>query len=150
MFLPYTEKTLLDLKTCEPFLFWGFPDFKTVNDLLHKKAMFQYQDASGKVEKVLLSSNELLEKHLGSVGILCVEDLIAAIFSGGEEGCFEDGADGGMVEGEEFFKVVTNKLCPLMLGDFSVEKAEGFHIETKYHHFGPQGKKISKLVKEVL
>ena len=54
------------------------------------------------------------------------------------------------MEGAEFFQRVTEKLCPVELGDFTTEKAEKFHVEAKHHHFGPQGKKISKLVQEVL
>lgn len=49
-FVPYDEVLIRELKLVQPFVYWGYPTFKTVNDLLHKKALFQTKNG----EKVRL------------------------------------------------------------------------------------------------
>ncbi|CAD7965391.1 unnamed protein product [Amoebophrya sp. A120] len=129
-FLPYNEHTCRELKMVKPFVYWGYPTFKTVNDLLHKKALFKTKTN----EKVNLSSNALVEEHLGdSCGVLCVEDIVNTLF-----------------KNEDNFQMVNNRLWPIKLGDYTKATAEGFQPEFKKHHFGNLERKINDIVQEVL
>lgn len=159
VFLPHTEDTLKSLKIAAPFLYWGTPTFKLVNDLLHKKAHFRLTEemdssvaqevgvgenndppeskgaavSDRKAKRELLSSNALIEEHLGSLGVLCVEDLVSVIFNR-----------------EDKFAEVCARLWPIELGAYTTEKAEGFKIEGKKHIFGDQKRNITKIVTAVL
>ena len=68
----------LALQLVTPYIAWGYPNLKTVRELVYKRGF-------GKVEKqrVALTSNDIVEKSLGEKGIVCVEDLIHEIFTVG-------------------------------------------------------------------
>merc|ERR1712194_90537 len=91
VFLPNDATTLRRLELVKPFVFWGHPSMKMLSDVLHKKAAIRPATAKSDSEKVVLTSNALLEEHLGQHGILCVEDLVHAVFS----------CEGHAPEGEE-------------------------------------------------
>ena len=131
VFLPYTEETLKNLNIMEPFVYWGFPSFKTVKDVLHRKATFR---VPGKSEDVVLSSNQVIEEHLGGLGVLCVEDLVDTIYH----------------RKEPAFETCSRQLAPFQLGDYTSTKAEGFKVDTKKHPYGNQGRKVNTKIKEVM
>jgi large subunit ribosomal protein L7e len=66
------------LKIVEPFVAYGYPNLKTVRELVYKRGY-------GKVNKQRLpiTDNELIEENLGKLGIVCVEDLIHEIYTVG-------------------------------------------------------------------
>eukprot|EP00392_Amoebophrya_sp_AT5.2_P008566 g8594.t1 len=128
-FVPYDEVLIRELKLVQPFVYWGYPTFKTVNDLLHKKALFQTKNG----EKVLLTNNALVEEHLGDCGVLCVEDMVNTIY-----------------KNEGTFSAVTNRLSAIRLGDYTKRFAEGFQPEFKKHHFGFLDRKVNDIIEEVL
>jgi len=66
--------TLNMLKKVEPFVTFGFPTQKLISDMVYKRGY-------GKIDKqrIPLTSNEVVEKGLGRVGIKTVEDLIHEI-----------------------------------------------------------------------
>merc|ERR1712070_489205 len=81
------EKDLIRLKRearakggfyVEPDIMWGYPNLKTVKDLIYKRG-------HGKVNKqrIPLTDNSVVEKVLGDKGIICVEDLIHEIYTVG-------------------------------------------------------------------
>lgn len=81
VFLPNNKESLQKLKIVKPFAFWGCPSYSSVLQLMQRKAFFKEPKSS---EKKPLSNNNLVEEHLGDVGMLCVEDLATAIHSGSE------------------------------------------------------------------
>jgi len=78
VFLKVNKPTLQMLRRVEPYIMWGYPNLKTVKDLVYKRGY-------GKVEKqrIALTDNSIVEKVLGDKNIICVEDLIHEIFSVG-------------------------------------------------------------------
>lgn len=111
VFMPNTEETAANLHLCKPFVFWGRPTYKTILNILHKKAVIRDPDAPGK--KSFLSDNALIEKYLGDLGVLCTEDFAETIFKGGRN-----------------FAEVTKRLVPIRVGN--MKKAHGMMFERKF------------------
>jgi len=63
--------TLNMLKKVEPFITFGYPNRKTISDLVYKRGY-------GRVNKqrIPLTTNEIVAQSLGKFNIICVEDLI--------------------------------------------------------------------------
>ena len=80
VFVKLNKSTLNMLRLVEPFIAWGYPNLKTIRELVYKRGF-------GKVnhQRIPISNNEVIEDTLGaSCGIICVEDLIHEIFTVGE------------------------------------------------------------------
>lgn len=93
VFLKANERTMGILKKVEPYIAYGYPNLKSVKDLICKKG-------TGKVDKqrVPLTDNNIIEKALGQSGIICLEDIIHEIANVGPH-----------------FKDVSGFLCPFTL-----------------------------------
>ncbi|KAI4790662.1 60S ribosomal protein L7, partial [Aureobasidium sp. EXF-8845] len=78
VFIRLTKATIEMLKIVEPFVAWGYPNLKTVRELVYKRGY-------GKVNKqrIALSDNAIVEENLAQYGIVCMEDLIHEIFTVG-------------------------------------------------------------------
>lgn len=126
VFVPNTEETRKSLNTCKPFLFWGRPSFKTIFNIVHKKAIFR--DPDGLKGRTVLSDNVLIEKHIGDLGVLCTEDLAHVIHTNSPH-----------------FKEVTSRLWPVRLGD--AKKANGLVHDKKFTFGDLQGAIDMKLTK---
>ncbi|XP_068955616.1 large ribosomal subunit protein uL30-like [Petaurus breviceps papuanus] len=63
----------------EPYTAWGYPNLKSVNDLIYKCGY-------GKIKKqrTVLTDNALIAKSLGKYGIICMEALIHEIYTVGK------------------------------------------------------------------
>merc|ERR1712007_156140 len=72
-FLENTPYNYTQLKLVEPFVWWGVPQFKTIFNLIHKKAIIA--DPLDPSQKILLKDNAVIEKHFGDDGLLCTEDF---------------------------------------------------------------------------
>lgn len=128
VFMPNTEDNVRSLNLVKPFLFWGRPSFKTVFNVVHKKAVFR--DPDGPKGRTMLSDNTLIEKHLGDLGVLCTEDLAHCVHTNGKA-----------------FREVTDRLWPVALGD--AKKASGMVHDKKFTYGDLSGAvdlKISKLL----
>jgi len=68
------------LRIAEPYVAWGYPNLKTVRELVYKRGF-------GKVQKQrkALTDNTMIETALGKQGIICIEDIIHEIFTVGSE-----------------------------------------------------------------
>ena len=79
VFVKINGATLQMLQLIKPYIAWGYPNLKSVRELVYKRGF-------GKVDKqrVALTDNSLIEASLGQFGIVCVEDLIHEIFTMGE------------------------------------------------------------------
>ncbi|XP_003221854.1 ribosomal protein uL30-like [Anolis carolinensis] len=78
-FVKLSPETLKLLRTVEPYVAWGYPNLKSVRELILKRG-----HAKIKNKKVALTDNILIEEHLGTYGIICLEDLIHEVYSAGE------------------------------------------------------------------
>ena len=79
-FLAANKATISMLKAAEPYLTWGYPNLKCVRDLLYKRG-----HASINGQRIAISSNALIKRHLAQHDVFCIEDLIQEIFSVGEK-----------------------------------------------------------------
>merc|ERR1712183_325132 len=70
VFVKLNKSTLNMLRLGEPFIAWGYPNLKTIRDLVYKRGF-------GKVnhQRIAISNNEVIEEVLGSCGIICVENF---------------------------------------------------------------------------
>jgi len=79
VFVKLNKSTLNMLRLVEPFIAWGYPNLKTIRDLVYKRGFAKVNH-----QRIPIKDNEIIEQSLGSIGIVCVEDLIHEIFTVGE------------------------------------------------------------------
>ena len=129
VFVRVNAATINMLRVIEPFIAYGYPNLKSVRDLLYKRG---FAKLSG--QRVPISDNSVIKAGLGDKGIECIEDIVHEIFTVGPE-----------------FKAAANFLWPMKL-----RAAKGGVLGTKLHHFneggacGQQGDKINRLIKQML
>jgi len=77
-FMKVNFATMTMLQYIEPYVTYGKPSLKTINDLIYKRGF-------GKVNKqrIPLTENKVIESVLGEHDIICVEDLIHEIHTCG-------------------------------------------------------------------
>ncbi|KAF2145010.1 uncharacterized protein K452DRAFT_295568 [Aplosporella prunicola CBS 121167] len=107
-FVRLTKATLEMLKIVEPYIAYGYPNLKSVRELVYKRGY-------GKINKqrIPLTDNALIEEHLGKHGIVCMEDLIHEIYTVGPN-----------------FKQASNFLWP-----FKLSNPTGGFRPRKFKHF---------------
>jgi large subunit ribosomal protein L7e len=128
-FVKLNKATLAMLQLVAPYIAWGYPNLKTVRELVYKRGF-------GKVDKqrVALTANSIIEQVLGeSTGIVCMEDLIHEIVTVGQH-----------------FQAANNFLWP-----FKLQSARGGMESKLYHyveggHAGCREEKINALVARML
>ncbi|XP_070371035.1 ribosomal protein uL30-like isoform X1 [Equus asinus] len=74
VFVRVTPHTMKMLRTVEPYVTWGFPNLKSVRELILKRGQ-----ARVKNKTIPLTDNTVIEEHLGKFGVICLEDLIHEI-----------------------------------------------------------------------
>ncbi|GAB0087285.1 60S ribosomal protein L7 [Sergentomyia squamirostris] len=67
------------LSIIEPYVTWGTPSIHTVRNLIFKKGKLF---VNGKLEAI--QSNAMIEENLGDLGVICTEDIVHELFTGGE------------------------------------------------------------------
>jgi len=76
-FVKLNKATLSMLRIADPYIAWGYPNLKSVRELVYKRGF-------GKLEgRRCPLTNEIIEKRLGKFGIICIEDLIHEIYTVG-------------------------------------------------------------------
>merc|ERR1711920_320559 len=70
--------TFVKLNIAQPYITWGYPNLKTVRELIYKRG-------HGKVnnQRIALSDNAVVEENVGNIGLQSVEDLIHEIYTVG-------------------------------------------------------------------
>ncbi|KAF6142609.1 hypothetical protein GIB67_015095 [Kingdonia uniflora] len=78
VFLKVNKATLNMLHRVEPYVTYGYPNLKSVRELIYKRG-------HGKLNKqrTALTDNTIVEQALGKYGIICTEDLIHEIMTVG-------------------------------------------------------------------
>ncbi|CAF3447702.1 unnamed protein product [Rotaria socialis] len=79
IFVKLNKATIQMLRIAEPYIAWGYPNLKSVRELIYKRGF-------GKVNKqrIPLSDNSVIERNLGKQNIICMEDLVHEIFTVGD------------------------------------------------------------------
>ncbi|KAH6872817.1 60S ribosomal protein L7 [Alternaria rosae] len=128
VFVKLTKATMEMLKIVEPFVAYGYPNQKSVRELIYKRGY-------GKVDKqrLPLTDNEIIEENLGKYGMICMEDLIHEICTVGPN-----------------FKAASNFLWP-----FKLNNPTGGFRKRKFKHFieggdlGNREDKINELIRQM-
>ncbi|KAB0374576.1 hypothetical protein FD755_013068, partial [Muntiacus reevesi] len=95
-FVKLNKASINMLRIVEPYIAWGYPNLKSVNELIYKHSY-------GKINKkrIALTDNALIAPSLGKYRIICMEDLIHEIYAVGKRGMkkktthFVEGGDAG-------------------------------------------------------
>mmetsp|Transcript_46729 Transcript_46729/g.93690 ORF Transcript_46729/g.93690 Transcript_46729/m.93690 type:complete len:270 (-) Transcript_46729:61-870(-) len=77
-FVKGDSATAKQLRLVAPYIVYGVPELKTVRELVLKRG---FTDKGQK--RQALSSNQLVEDHLGEKGMVCLEDLIHELYTVG-------------------------------------------------------------------
>lgn len=93
VFVKLNKSSLNMLRLVEPYVAWGYPNLKTIRDLIYKRGFAKVDS-----QRVAIADNQVIETALGEANIICVEDLIHEIVTVGEN-----------------FKKVNNFLWPFKL-----------------------------------
>ncbi|KAL6485969.1 hypothetical protein MHYP_G00053610 [Metynnis hypsauchen] len=78
-FVKISRTSVNMLRTVEPYVAWGFPNLKSVRELILKRGQLKMNK-----RRIPLTDNTVIEQHLGQYGIICLEDLIHEIYSAGK------------------------------------------------------------------
>lgn len=68
------------LRICEPYITWGYPNLKSVRELMYKRGFAKING-----QRIPITSNQIIEDKLGKFNIICTEDLIHEIFTVGKQ-----------------------------------------------------------------
>ncbi|KAF6004057.1 hypothetical protein CCYA_CCYA04G1399 [Cyanidiococcus yangmingshanensis] len=113
VFVRINYATLRMLQLIEPYVAYGYPNLKSVRELVYKRGYLKVGKPGG-WSRVGITSNDLVEQVLGKHGILCVEDIIHELYTCGPK-----------------FKVVNQALWPFKLAS----PRGGFGRRGKLRHF---------------
>jgi len=78
VFVRLNAATKQMLQLVDPYITYGFPNVKTVRELIYKRG---YAKING--QRVSITDNHQIEQVLGKHGIICIEDLVHEIFTVG-------------------------------------------------------------------
>lgn len=128
VFIKLNKATLNMLRICEPYITWGYPNLKSLQELVYKRGF-----AKVKGQRISISSNQIIESTLGRSGIICTEDLIHEIFTVGPK-----------------FKYASNFLWPFKLNT----PTGGWRKKTNHYveggDFGNREDKINELLRRMV
>ncbi|CAH1179594.1 unnamed protein product [Phaedon cochleariae] len=128
VFVRLNKATINMLRICEPYITWGYPNLKSVRELIYKRG---FAKVNG--QRIPITSNQIIEDRLGRAGIICVEDLIHEIFTVGPK-----------------FKYASNFLWPFKLNT----PTGGWRKKTNHYveggDFGNREDKINELLRRMV
>jgi len=128
VFVKLNKATVNMLRICEPYITWGYPNLKSVRELLYKRGF-----AKVKGQRIAITSNQIIEDNLGQSSIICTEDLIHEIFTVGKQ-----------------FKYASNFLWPFKLNT----PTGGWRKKTNHYveggDFGNREDKINELLRRMV
>ncbi|KAL2462781.1 60S ribosomal protein L7-2 [Forsythia ovata] len=78
VFVKENEAIMEHLQKVEPYVSYGYPNLKSVKDMIYKKGVAKINQ-----ERVPLTDNNVIEQALGEHGIICIEDIVNEITSVG-------------------------------------------------------------------
>lgn len=117
VFVKLNYATLRMLQRVEPYITYGYPNLKSVKELVYKRG-FGKVGKRGAWSRIPLSDNRIIEQALGKYNIICMEDLIHEIFTCGPH-----------------FKEANNFLWPFQL----TSPKGGYSKKSKLIHFTEGG-----------
>jgi len=79
VFVRLNKATTTMLKLIEPYVTYGYPNLKTVKELVYKRGF-----AKVNKQRIAITDNSIIESKLGKHGLICVEDVVHEIFTVGK------------------------------------------------------------------
>ncbi|XP_012342823.2 60S ribosomal protein L7 [Apis florea] len=129
VFVKLNKATINMLRIVEPYITWGYPNLKSVRELIYKRGFAKINR-----QRIPITSNSIIEKNLvRRSGIICIEDLIHEIFTVGPK-----------------FKFASNFLWPFKLNTPN----GGWRKKTNHYveggDFGNREDKINELLRRMV
>lgn len=81
VFMKVNKATMNNLVKVDPYIMYGYPNLKTVRDLLYKRG---FAKVNG--QRLPITDNKVIEEHLGKASkgaVICMEDLVNQIYTVG-------------------------------------------------------------------
>lgn len=129
VFVKLNKATINMLRICEPYIAWGYPNLKSIRDLIYKRGFLKI-----KGQRIPITDNLLIQRKLKvKSNIQCVEDLVHEIYTVGPH-----------------FKYATNFLWPFKLNtpNGGWRKKNNHYVEGG--DFGNREDKINALLKRMV
>eukprot|EP00871_Galdieria_phlegrea_P003575 jgi/Galph1/4218/GphlegSOOS_G2838.1 len=82
VFVKVNAATMQMLQRVEPYIAYGYPNLKSIRDLIYKRGHIKIGRPTA-WSRIPLADNRLVEQVLGKYGIICVEDMIHEIYTCG-------------------------------------------------------------------
>ncbi|KAI9258942.1 ribosomal protein L30, ferredoxin-like fold domain-containing protein [Phascolomyces articulosus] len=129
VFVRLNKATANMLKVIEPYVTFGPPNLKTVRTLIYKRG---FVNVDG--QRIPITDNDVIQKNLGKLDVVCVEDIIHEIYTVGEH-----------------FKQVNRFLWP-----FKLNNPTGAWSKRKFKHYveggdvGDREADINRLVQSMV
>jgi len=128
IFIKLNKATLSMLRIIEPYVAWGYPNMKSVRELIYKRGYVKVKGS-----RTPITDNKIIEERLGKADIICIEDLVHEIYSVGPN-----------------FKKASNFLWPFKLNNPN----GGWRKKTTHYveggDFGNREDKINKLLRRMV
>ncbi|XP_026476718.1 60S ribosomal protein L7 [Ctenocephalides felis] len=128
VFIKLNKATINMLRIAEPYITWGYPNLKSVRELLYKRGFAKIDG-----QRVPITDNTIIEKKLARFGHICMEDLVKDIFTVGPS-----------------FKYTSNFLWPFKLNT----PTGGWRKKTVHYveggDFGNREDKINSLLRNMV
>jgi len=128
VFVKLNKATLSMLRIVEPYIAWGYPNMKSIHDLIFKRGY-----AKLKGQRIPIVDNKIIEEKLGKRNIICIPDLIHEIATVGQN-----------------FKQATNFLWPFKLNT----PTGGWNKKTTHYveggDYGNREVKINDLLRRMI
>ena len=77
--LKYDEDTFKILNLIEAYITWGYLNKNTIKELIYKRGAYLNND-----QDVVTLDNTIVEAHLGKYNLLCLDDLVYELSTGGK------------------------------------------------------------------
>ncbi|XP_062911433.1 60S ribosomal protein L7-like 1 [Mobula hypostoma] len=126
-FVKLNQTSLKMLKVVEPYVAWGFPNLKSIRELILKRGQ-----AKVNKKRIPLTDNSIIEGHLGKCGLICLEDLICEIYTVGK-----------------YFKEASNFLHPFRLSVARHAARNKMGFLNEFGETGHRGIEINKLIRQL-
>jgi 60S ribosomal protein uL30 len=78
VFVRLNKATINMLRIAEPYIAYGYPNLKTIRELVYKRGFGRVKGA-----RIALSDNSIVERKLGRLGVICIEDIIHELYTTG-------------------------------------------------------------------
>ncbi|KJH51276.1 ribosomal protein L30p/L7e [Dictyocaulus viviparus] len=128
VFVKLNKATLPLLRIVEPYVAWGYPNLKSVHDLIYKRGF-----AKVNKRRIPITDNTIIEQALRKYNIICMEDLVHEIYNVGPN-----------------FKAASNFLWPFKLSNPTGGWTKKTNHFVEGGDFGNREDQINKLLRKMI